>query len=179
MITKAERAELRSLIRQRFKLLRTEVAQRQVEMLADMEQNITERFATDDKAWDSAMFLIEEAKREANRKANDVMRELQPSWPEHHDRDLIGVYSQNLLRPTHGRNQLRYEGGKRIETQVKAALLSLDQQEAALLTRLALGVLESEEARAFLSEIPTVSALVPAVRLLELEQSLHPDKEQP
>lgn len=176
MITKAERAELRSLIRQRFKLLRAEVGQRQTELLAELEQHITERYAGEDKAWNDAAFLIQEAVREANRKANDVMRGLLgDKWPEHHDTEIVGTYSHRLTRPTQERSTLRYEGGKRIEAKVKAALLKLDQQEAELLTRLAMGVLESEEARGFLSEIPTVSALVPTVRLLELEQSWRGD----
>jgi hypothetical protein len=47
------------------------------------------------------------------------------------------------------------------------------------LTRLVADALESAEARAFLAEIPTVSALVPADRLLELEQALRDDRSTP
>lgn len=173
MITKAERAELRSLVRQRFKLLRAEVVQRQAELEAELETRIGERFADEDKAWADAAWQIEEAVREANRKANDVMRGLVPDWPTAHDKNVVGVYRQEIGQPKHDRTQLRYEGQKRIAAQVKAANLKLDQQEADLLTRLALGALESEAARQFLGEIPTVSTLVPAVRLLELEQSLN------
>lgn len=168
MITKAERGELRSLVRQRFKLLRSEVAQRQSELLADLETAVTARFADEDQRWADASFKIAEAAREANRTANDIIREFIPEWRE---REVVGC--AQLGKPnTQQRQQLRREGQARIEAQVRAALLQLQQQEADLLTRLALGVLESAEGRAFLGEIPTVSALVPAVRLLELEQSL-------
>jgi len=175
VITKSERAELRSLIRQRFKVLRAEIEQRRAELLVELEQGITERFAEEDKAWADAAFLIEEAVREANRKANDVMRGLLgQAWPVHHDKGIVGTITSAIERPTQERRSLRYNGQQRISAQVQAAYLKLSQQEADLLTRLASGALESAEARAFLGEIPTVSSLVPAVRLLELEQSLRP-----
>jgi hypothetical protein len=167
-ITKGERAELRSLIRQRFKVLRADVEQRKAELVAELESRIAAKFADDDKAWSDAMFLIAEAVREANRKANDVLRTV---WAEQYDdasKEYEVVVSKTVAKPTRERTALRREGTTRIEAQVKAALLQLDRQEADLLTRLVAGALESDEARAFLGEIPTVSALVPADRLLEL-----------
>lgn len=136
--------------------------------MAELEVAVTDRFAEEDRRWADASFKIGEAAREANRKANDIVREFLGTWREKEIVSCVPLGKPN----TQERAQLRREGMARIEAQVKAAMLQLDQQEADLLTRLALGVLESEEARAFLGEIPTVSALVPAVRLLELEQSL-------
>lgn len=178
MITKAERAELRSLIRQRFKVLRADVEQRQYELIAELEERITERFAADDKAWADVAFVIGEAAREANRKANDAIREHvgRDGWPD--ERRVVGALDITQIRaavtnkPQQEKSQLRRQGTARIEATVKSAQLSLDRQEADLLTRLVTGALESEEARAFLGEIPTVSALVPADRLLALEQQL-------
>lgn len=169
MITKAERTELRSLIRQRFKLLRAEVAQRQAELAVELERLLGDKLAEKDRQWADAVFLVGEAVREANRKANDAVRAfVGDSWQE---KEVVTHVA--LGQPTaQERGQLRREGTARIEAQVRAANLKLDQQEADLLTRLAMGVLESDEARSFLGEIPTVSALVPAVRLLELEKSL-------
>ena len=172
MITKGERVELRSLIRQRFKVLRADVGQRQAELAAELEEHIAARFAQDDKAWADAMYLIEEAAREANRKANDVLRGLAVSGLNLDGRDFMVIQARTLSKPTQERTDLRRQGATRIEATIKAALLQLDRQEVDLLTRLAQGALESEEARAFLGEIPTVSSLVPADRLLELEQSL-------
>lgn len=45
-------------------------------------------------------------------------------------------------------------------------------EEADLLRSLAVGVVESDEARQFLTDIPTVAQLVPSTRLLEIEQGL-------
>lgn len=175
MITKGERAELRSLIKQRFKVLRADVEARRAELEAELEERITARFAEQDKQWSDAMFLIKEAAREANRKANDVLRGLDiDALDSSREYEIVTVTS--ISKPVAERNVLRRNGVARINAQVKAAQLQLDRQEADLLTRLVANGLETDEARAFLGEIPTVSALVPADRLLALEQSL---KDQP
>lgn len=167
-ITKAERGELQRLIRQRFRVLRAEVEQRRAELEAELAAGLTEKYADQDREWAAAIFRIEEAAREANRVANDIMRGLYGDrWVE---REIVDAVAMN--QPKQERNQLRFEGQKRIAARVQAAHLRLDQQEADLLTRLVVDALESEEARAFLAQIPTVSALVPAGRLFELEQSL-------
>lgn len=167
MITKGERAELRSLIRQRFKVLRAEVEARRAELAVELEERIAGKYAAEDKLWADAMFLIAEAVREANRKANDVIRGLDIDAMDT-SREYRIVYSKDIVKPTTERNVLLRNGTKRIEAQVKSALLQLDGQEADLLTRLVSTGLESDEARAFLGEIPTVSALVPADRLFAL-----------
>ena len=178
MITKSERAELRTLIRHRFKVLRGEVAQRERELMAELEQKITAAYADDDKLWADIGFSIDQHVLEANRKANDTIRNAigKDAWPQElrlitaTDTRNARVRALQVGLPPAG--QARREGLARIEATVKAANLTLDRQEVDLLTRLATGVLESDEARAFLAEIPTVSALVPADRLLELERSL-------
>lgn len=171
MITKGERAELRSLIRQRFKVLRAEVEARKAELAVELEERIAAKYAEEDKRWTDAMFLIAEAGREANRKANDILRGLDiDSLDTSQEHAIIRVLS--IVKPSAERNVLYRNGSKRIEARVKSALLQLDGQEADLLTRLVANGLETDEARAFLGEIPTVSALVPADRLLQLEQQL-------
>lgn len=170
MITKGERSELRSLIRQQFKVLRAEVLQRQAELDAEVEAGITEKYADVDKAWADAEFLIYEAAREANRKANDVMRGLlADEWKA--EKVIVGVVMPQ--KPTRERGVLRFEAQKKINAKIQSAILALDRQEADLLTKLAVGGLESDEARQFIDQIPTVSQLVPAVRLLELEAALN------
>lgn len=176
MITKAERGELRTLIRQRFKVLRSDVEARRAELVAELERRIAAKFAAEDKAWEDSMYLIKEAVRDANRKANDILRGMDlDGYPSDCDYDL--VMSRAVAQPTKKRVELRRQGGAQIESQVKVAYLQLDRQENELLTRLLVGALESEEARAFLGEIPTVSSLVPADRLLALVGPVegHPD----
>lgn len=180
MITKGERAELRSIIRQRFKVLRADVEARESELVAELDSRIQDHFSAADKAWSDLAFVLHEAGREANRKANDAVRDLvgRDGWP--HDHELVQVAGITRIRANvsgerpelQERSLMKSDGARRIRATVKAAQLRLDRQEADLLTRLVAGGLESEEARAFLGEIPTVSALVPSDRLLELERSL-------
>src|SRR5690242_16505568 len=177
-ITKGERIELRSLIRQRFKVLRADVKAREAELIAELEGRIESRFAAEDKEWADAIFLIEEAAREANRKANDILRGLSITLPDRGQSELRVIQARHIVQPRQERTELSRAGQARIAAQVRTALLQLDRQEADLLTQLAVGSLESEEARAFLGEIPTVSALVPSDRLLQLERSLTAGGEQ-
>lgn len=173
MITKGERTELRSLIRQRFKVLRAEVEARRAELEVELAERVQQHFAEEDKRWADAMYLIEEAAREANRKANDVLRGLnRDDLDLSVSHDLTIVQARAISQPQAGRNVMHRNGIRRIEAQVKTALLQLDGQEADLLTRLVATGLESDDARNFLGEIPTVSALIPAARLLQLEQQL-------
>lgn len=167
MITKAERTELRSITRQQFKVLRAEVAQRQAEVLADAEGQISERYADQDKAWSDASQQAHEVILEANRRLNDIYRALDPAWSE----SMI-VMGRLPLQPARRRTELRVIAGATITAKVKAALLQLDRQEADLLRHLAVGALESDEAHAFLQGIPAVGELVPTSRLAELEASL-------
>lgn len=179
-ITKGERAELRSLIRQRFRVLRADVEARKAELMAELASRITARFAERDKAWSDAMFLIDEAVREANRKANDILRGVAPDdYFTDVSKEYQIVQARSISKPTKERHTLHTEGVAHIEATVKGAYLQLDRQEADLLTRLVAGALESEEAQAFLGEIPSVSALVPADRLLQLEESLRDGGERP
>lgn len=167
-ITKTERAELKSIVRQQMKVLRAEVEQRASELLADVDEQIAEKFAGDDKRWADAAHLAQEAVLEANRKVNDAYREL---MGEHHvERMYVGA--QLPQKPARERIVLRQAAQSRIHERVQGALLQLQRQEADLLKTLAVGALESEEAQAFLSQIPTVSELVPAARLAELEASI-------
>lgn len=174
-MTKTERGELRSLIRQRFKVLRADVNARRAELEDQVAQEVARQYAAADKAWQDAMFLIDEAGREANRKANDILRalpEAAPLYPDgqHRDHRIVGV--AGVRRPDNGRAQLMQASMSRIEVNVRAVLLRLDREETELLTRLVEGALESDTAREFLRAIPTVSELVPADRLLALEQAL-------
>lgn len=170
-MNKTERDELRRLIRARFKVLRSDVEQRKAELLAELEAEITAKFADEDKRWNDAMYVIEQARLEANRKINDVYRGLIPDlWGEHAERDVVTV--RHAMKPNHQRGVLRIQGEKQIDARCRAALLELERREVDLLTELATSALESAEAVAFMGRIPTVSELVPASRLREIEASL-------
>lgn len=171
-MSKAERAQLSTLVRQRFKVLRSDVKARQAELEVEMHGRIDALFAAKDKQYQDLTYLVEQARDEANRKANDILRSsgLWPDYPTKSDYSIVRVVT--VGPPPDDRGKMFHDGLKRIEAQVKNANLELDRQENDLLTKLLIGALESDEAKAFLGEIPTVSALVPADRLFALVGSI-------
>lgn len=168
-MTKSEREELRRLLRSRFKVLRADVAARQAELEVELSAQIQAEFAASDKAYDDASYQLRMAVDEANRKANDIGRELYgpDEWGVKNDRVLIQSFA--LPRPGKAERFHRTNQGRTdIERRVKAALLELDRQENELLTDLATSALESTEAREFFNRIPSATELVPAYRLREI-----------
>ena len=170
MITKGERTELRSVVRNQFKVLRGEVLQRQAELVADAEARIAGRFVDRDRAREGIEWRIREIVEETNRAIADTIKN---SGEETIDLGAIshvyGVAAPRVAWASDNREQMRRAVHAEITSRVKDAMLRLDRQEADLLRNLAVGALESEEARAFLSAIPSVSELVPGDRLAELE----------
>lgn len=165
MITKAERQELRSVVRHQMKVLRSEIMQRQAELMTGVRSEIAEHFRGEDETWGKASHDVQEAVLEANRRVNDVYREL---LGDSHV-EAMYVRAEMPRKPTQQRTALYQQAESQLTAQVKGALLRIERQEADLLRTLSVGALESEEAHKFLAAIPTVSELVPAARLVELE----------
>lgn len=172
-MTKAERTELRQIVKGQFAVLRAEIDQRKAELITEVDGQIDEKFAVDDKAWADAAHLAHEAVMEANRKVNDAYRDL--TGERHVERMYVGA--QLPSRPREERFRLQQTSRHQIDATVRGALLRLQRQEADLLRTLAVGAIESDEARAFLEAIPSVGELVPAARLTEIEASLRAEDE--
>jgi hypothetical protein len=179
MITKGERTELRSVVRHQFKVLRGEVLQRRAELIAEAEHRIAERFAARDKKRTDVEWRVREIAQAADREIADLVKaaEEDAEGPNLLGR-LVGWAGAPAIRwADDSRGEMRRAVHAEIDARVKDAQLRLDRQEADLLQSLALGALESEEARAFLGSIPKVSELVPGDRLAELEaQFAGPDE---
>lgn len=178
MITKGERTELRSIVRQQFRVLRAETEQRKHELLAEMEQRIAEHYAATDKQRQDLMWKCHQICEEASRQITDLLiGETVERGGLHGDEEIsvkhpITVRMEPIRWSDQEKVQRRRAVAAGIEAQIKAALMQLERQEADLLRTLAVGAIESEEARRFLESIPTVAELVPAARLAELEASL-------
>jgi hypothetical protein len=169
MITKSERAELRSVVRQQMKVLRSEVKQREVEMVAEIDAQIANQYAEADSiakdVFDSIRAIVEGA--------NQSIREVVATSGNNRWRNCDLLQVPYLLRSDERRRAvLRQAAMSELKSKVQTATLRLDRTEADLLRQLSLDALESGEAKAFLSSIPSVSELVPVVRLAELEASL-------
>lgn len=177
VMTPGERRELRSVVRQQFKVLRTEVKQRELELMAEAEGRLVDRYRDEDKRVEDLNWRISEIGREAQRQIEDLMKE--------HGEELDGgtwgrrsgrVEIYGVARKSEDRSQLHKALIAGIKEQVAQATLSLDRQEADLLRALAMESLESDAARAFLGRIPSVAELVPAARLREIEAAFDDGK---
>lgn len=168
-MNKGERDELRRLVRQRSKVLRDEVKARTAELAADVEQKLVARFYERDEKRLQAEREIQRIIDDANTRIGAVLAEI--------DHQMTGV-GRTFIAPAHirwdttDRLALRSAALRDIESRAAAAVLSLSRQEVDLLEQLARGALESEEAMAFLANLPSVGELVPAARMDELEAAL-------
>lgn len=172
LIPPGERRELRSVVRQQFKVLRTEVKQRESELMAEAERRLMERYRDEDKTVEDLNWKIKEIGRDTQRQIEDLLKatgqELEGgSWRASSSRISLPYVS----RKSEDRAQLHKALVAGIREQVNQAQLKLDRQEADLLRSLAMESLESSAARAFLDRIPSVAELVPTERLREIESA--------
>ena len=168
-MTPGERRELRTVVRQRMKVLRADVAQRRMELLADAERRLVERYRQQDKTIDDLNFAIAQVVEQASREVTDLILAARGETDGVSIRRPVRLSAPRINSYSEDRAQLHRAMASGIEAQVKTALLDLDRKEADLLQSLALSTLETDEARQFLAAIPTVAELVPSARLLEIE----------
>lgn len=174
MISKTERLELRSIVRQQFKVLREEVTHRKTEVLADVEEEIASRYHDEDEAWEQATAAAYNVVADANRQVNEIFRNL--LGQTHTEDQYVGWRPPR--RDQQKKADLRKLATRKVDATVTGALLQLSRQEADLLRELAVGALESDEARGFLRSIPAAAQLVPLARLAELEAELGHDQDR-
>lgn len=177
-MTPGERRELRTVVRQRMKVLRADVAQRRMELIAEAEQRLRERYRDQDKSIEDLNFRIAEITEQASREITDLILAARGEQDGVSIRRPVRLQVPRISSHVEDRPQLHRALISGIESQVKTALLELDRQEADLLQELAMQTLETSAARAFLAAIPSVAELVPTARLREIEAAFDEAKEQ-
>jgi hypothetical protein len=170
-LTKAERAELRSLIRRRAGVAKKDVDARRDTLIADFEEELTVEFQPDDERW-------EEIVRTATRAVQDAERDLQAAC------ETAGIRKE--LRPHVGvqwlqggrqdieqrKGALRRLAARRLEALATQAKLEIDRQAIAIESRLAATALRSAEAAEWLASLPQVDELVPALDIGSVRREL-------
>jgi hypothetical protein len=175
-MTQAERRELRSVVKSQFKVLRAEVEQRRKELAAEAAEQVRRRYAASDKQVDDLNWKIEQIIDQANKDVRDAVKAAQSESSGGQWAWSGPVRAPRVQHEREDRFALNGALSSGLEAQAKAALLTLERQESDLLRQLALGALESDEARAFLASIPSVGELVPASRLAEIEAAFDAEK---
>lgn len=166
-ITPGERRELRSVVRTQFEVLRGEVKQREQELKTDIARQVVEAYADADRQLAEAKVEVERVLREATREIREVLERFPALGVT--DRFSMVIGPRLTIRDDHRSAQVSHAEAD-LKERVAAARLKLDRQEADLLRELSIGALGTEQARQFLNQIPSVSSLVPAARIAELEQ---------
>lgn len=159
----AERQALRQVVRQRMKVLRSDVTARKAELMAEMQESLARRFNPRDKMIDDANYAIREIVDQALKDARALVEKIEKD----HGLELV-LNGQMGLQVSVKANDKRIMHTRlvaEIEAQVASAHVQIDRQEADLIEKITIDGLESDAAKDFLAQIPTVGQLVPTDRL--------------
>jgi len=159
-LTKAERSELRSLIRRRAMVAKKDIDARKSSLLADFETELTEEFSAEDARWVEVTRAAEKAVKDANRDLAEIFDRL------HIRTDLrpyIGMGWHSRPDIDMRKSQLRRVASKRADAMCDAAKLAVDREAVSIEGRLAATALVSSEASEWLAALPQVDDLVTAL----------------
>jgi hypothetical protein len=170
-MTRKEREDLAKVVRMRAKVAREAAAQRESELLAVVEEQLSARYKADHKLWADIAEAAKAFVEEADAKIAALCRE--HGIPENFRPGLnLSWYSRGENASAERRAELRRLAESRIEASKKAARTAITAREAELLTRVIAGGLASDEARTFLESLPMADELMPPIVLHELEHDL-------
>lgn len=162
-----ERQALRQVVRQRMKVLRSDVAARKAELEAEVEQRVASQYAARDKLFEDLGQVIAGILDQARKDIRAAYEKVQSDHP-----DAAASITYDGGSGIKVDNKDRYHMSRRlhaeIDAQVSAALTRIDRQEADLVEEITVDGLETDAAKNFLSRIPTVGELVPATRMREI-----------
>jgi len=168
-MTSAERTDLRSLIRQRAKLMKAHVAQRGLELMADFEQQLQTYFSFDeDSVWEAAYTEAEKAAQEASTLIAQRCQEM--GIPKKFAPSLsFGWRGQGANESKHVRADMRREAKLRIAVMEASAKTTIEQFSVESQTELISDALTSEAAKVFLDQLPTAEALMPVLEFKQVQ----------
>lgn len=168
-MTAAERNDLRSLIRQRARLMKAHVSQRGLELLADFETQLqTYYFYDQDEVWAAAYAEAEKIAKDSNARVAERCKEL--GIPEKFAPCLSFGWrgqGENAMKKEH--TNLRREAKAQIAAIEAAAKTKIEQISVESQTELISDALTTEAAKAFLEQLPSAEALMPVLELKQVQ----------
>lgn len=167
-MTKGERSELASVVKRNERVAKTAVAQREAELRADVEAQLSAVFEAGDEAWAHVTSEAERVVRQADAEVARICRE-RGVRPEFRPQLHLAWYSRGVNAEASRRAELRKLAYARIEAAGRAAKTAIEVRATEVLTALVAGGLESDQAREFLASIPTAEALMPPISTDELK----------
>ncbi len=168
-MTSAERNDLRSLIRQRARLMKTQASQRGLELMAEFERQLSAVFSYDqDETWKGAHALAEQAVKDAQVVIEERCREL--NIPKEFAPTISMMWfgrGQNAVRDR--RTELRIAAKARLDALEATAKTEIERISVNGQTDLIADGLTSEAAQAFLERMPSTESLMPVLELNQVQ----------
>ena len=174
-IGKSERDDLRRLIQQREKVLKSAAKQRTAELLADFENQIGSEFSfDDDEVWEAAMraaiIEVEHAKQRIAGRCRELgipprfAPTLEVQWVHR------GYDNQVACR----KDELRRMAKTRIAPMEAKAVVEVEMSCLKAQTELTAAGLTSEAARGFIEQLPAIEILMPKLSYAEVAGEAEP-----
>lgn len=167
-MTKGERSELASLIRKRERVLKAAATERSAAMMAEYDRQSAAIYAyDDDDVWKRATEIAAEAVKQANEAVAERCKELGIP-PEFAPSLAFGWSGRGQNAVAARRAELRRMAKSRVdaielEARTRIEKMSLDAQ-----TEVVANGLQSDAAKAFLENMPTMDALMPSIDVVEI-----------
>lgn len=168
-MTKSERQELGQLIRKRERVMKSQAQERSALLLAEFDAASAKIFSyDDDPIWQAVQAEAEQAVAKAQAaiaarcKQRGIPEEFAPGlsifW---HGRGHNAVMSR--------RTELRRAAKSRIEALEREAITKIERLSLEAQTEVVAHGLESAAAKAFLSQMPAMDTLMPAIEIGEIQ----------
>ena len=168
-MTSAERNDLRSLIRQRARLMKTELKQRRMELMSDFERQLSAVFSYDqDETWKAAHALAQQAVTNAQTAVAERCREL--GIPKEFAPCLsLEWYRRGQNAVKDRRTELRFAAKARLDALEASGKTEIERISVQGQTELIADGLTSEAAKAFLQQMPSAETLMPMLELTQVQ----------
>jgi hypothetical protein len=168
-MTKQERDDLARLVRRREKLAKADVDTIAAEREADFEAQLARRYDLYTEAWRDASERLEHAVEELNQRIRaefeekGIPLEFAPSA-------RAAWFSRGENLTADRRFELRKVAKTRLAAEAKQAKARIERASVEIQTQLVAAGLQTEEARAYLDQMPTADELLPTLDLSAIEQ---------
>lgn len=171
-IRPGELASLRTLVRMRVRLLRSQIADRHATQMAQIDGRVAEKFQEDRTRVEALRKELDRVVARANASATAVLAKY-PDVAEMR----TGMFNRPYVnRPDQGKEKLRKAMVAMVTAQTEAAKLRVAKLEAELLSELALNAVKTEVAKEFVRTIPEIEDLMPAGPLAQIEARFDADR---
>ena len=174
-MTNAERTEVAQVIKRNFKVAISGIEQHKKLLIAEFEAALAKKWSPFEDAWKAAFEVAQRAVAESNEIVKDEY--LRMGGPKEFAPSLdLGWNSRGENAAAGRRTELRRVAHSRIDAEAARAKLELRRREAEMLTELSKTVIRSEEALAFLNNVPSLDSLMPHLTIEAVAEEVEGSK---